>query len=79
MVANIVRGNAYSDGADRRGWFVGHFLEGPDDPRATDAIEVKWAVHRAGEQRHAPAVSSVATALAILIRGGSATASTIAS
>ena len=69
MVANIVWGNAYSDGADRRGWFIGHFVDGADDPRSTEALEVKWAIHPAGEQRQSPAVSSVATALAILIRG----------
>ena len=47
----VTSGNAAEDGADRRGWLVGHFLAGADDPRATADVEVKWAVYQGGEAR----------------------------
>ena len=42
----VIAGNAAADAA-ARGWFVGHFLPA-DDPRATEAVEVKWGVHGRG-------------------------------
>ncbi len=47
----VTSGNAAEDSADRRGWLVGHFLPGADDPRATGDVEVKWAVYDGGEVR----------------------------
>jgi hypothetical protein len=46
-------GNAVSDGEDLRGWLVGHFLEDAEDVRASDAVEIKWGVHPAGQGRDA--------------------------
>ena len=63
-----VCGNAGRDGAMRGGWFLGHFLP-PADPRASEAVEVKWGVHRAGDCRAAWAVNHQATSLSVLVRG----------
>jgi quercetin dioxygenase-like cupin family protein len=65
----VVVGNAAEDATSSRGWFIGHFLGSEAGPRQTAAVEVKWALHAAGERRHAWAVSRHATALAVLIRG----------
>jgi cellulose synthase/poly-beta-1,6-N-acetylglucosamine synthase-like glycosyltransferase len=65
----VVVGNAAVDGAPFRGWFVGHFVRPVDDPRATGAVEVKWGLHPAGDVRDTWGVSTVATWLAILVRG----------
>jgi hypothetical protein len=65
----VVLGNANADGAgSTRGWFVGHFIE-QGDPRRTDAVEVKWGLHRAGESRPTPAPGADSTSLSILVRG----------
>ena len=60
----VTIGNAAADGANYRGWFVGHFL-----PQATTEVEVKWGVHRKGEVRAAWAVSRQATSMSLLVRG----------
>ncbi len=45
-------GNAAVDGAERRGWLVGAFLD-PDDVRTSTEVEIRWGVHEAGERREA--------------------------
>ena len=60
-------GHAALDGADFRGWFVGHFVEG--GLRSTEAIEVKWGIHADRESRATWAASAQATTLSILIQG----------
>lgn len=65
----VVRGNAAEDGNGWRGWLVGHFLPGAEDPRATGDVEVKWAVYAGGETRAAWGVNDRAHTLAILVRG----------
>ena len=65
----VTSGNAAQDSANRRGWLVGHFLPGPDDPRATADVEVKWAVYDGGEVRPDWGVNDRAHTLAILVRG----------
>ena len=58
--AQFHAGNAASDGADRRGWLVGHFLpEG--ELRKSHDVEVKWGVHRGA--RSVPSDSRPSTAL----------------
>ena len=42
-------GNAAADGKENRGWLLGHFLEGSNGVRASDAVEVKWGIHPAGD------------------------------
>ena len=60
-------GNAEADGAHYRGWLVGHFVD--QGLRASDAVEVKWGTHAAGEQRAAWAASQNATTMSLLVRG----------
>jgi quercetin dioxygenase-like cupin family protein len=68
-MADAVRvGNARAEGGERRGWFVGHFLPA-GDLRATEAVEVKWGIHPAGEARAGWVQESTATSLSILLRG----------
>jgi hypothetical protein len=61
-------GNAETDGADYRGWFVGSFVRG-DDARVTDDVEVKWGLHPAGDTRPAWNPDDAATTLCLLVSG----------
>ncbi|MEU6133818.1 hypothetical protein [Nocardioides sp. NPDC047086] len=45
-------GNAYDDGAERRGWLIGHFIDSEDSPLHSTDVEIKWGTHQAGEERH---------------------------
>ena len=65
----VTSGNAANDGADRRGWLLGHFLARSDGPLATADVEVKWAVYEGGETRVAWGVNDRAHTLALLVRG----------
>lgn len=69
MSPNVVFGNASVEGANRRGWFLGHFITPSDDPRSTPFLEVKWGVHKAGDGRTQWATNMEATTLSILING----------
>lgn len=69
MKSQAIFGNAGSEGVPRRGWFIGHFLDLPDDPRSTSTLEVKWAIHQAGDGRNEWATNVEATTLSILIQG----------
>lgn len=62
-------GNASLEAMAHRGWFLGHFIEAPDDLRATSTLELKWADYETGESRATWAVNQQATTLSILIRG----------
>ena len=65
-------GNAVDDGArgGRRGWFIGHLIASPPaSPAATDAVEVKWGVHPAGEAKAIEGVNQTATTLSLLVSG----------
>ena len=61
-------GNAFADGEPEGGWIVGHFLRG-DDPRHSDAVEVKWGVHPPGDTRAGWAVEETRTAVLVLVTG----------
>ncbi len=65
----VIVGNADDDGPAHRGWLVGHFAGRPDAPTRTEAVEVKWGVHPAGERRVVAAVNATATSLSLLVRG----------
>ena len=67
--ALVLSGNAYVDGARQRGWFIGHFLESSHDLRSTAPIEVKWSIHRTGEEKSLWGVSKKATTLCVLLKG----------
>lgn len=69
MQPKVVFGNAHVEGASRWGWFLGHFVTPPDDPRSSSILEVKWSDHKAGDGRPEWAMNIEATTLSILIRG----------
>jgi len=64
-------GNAYDDGAATRGWLIGHFIQPESGPRHSSDVEVKWAEHPAGDERHewTDAESEVRTTMVMLLRG----------
>ncbi|MBV8780334.1 MAG: signal peptidase I [Phycisphaerae bacterium] len=61
-------GNTQIDGADYRGWFVGHFVKG-DAMRRTGDVEIAWAVHPKGTTNGKFVANRTATTVSILIRG----------
>jgi quercetin dioxygenase-like cupin family protein len=70
MATDWYAGHAPSDAAVYRGWLVGHFVGAADAPvRSTEAVEVKWGVHPAGEQRHAWTTGEDRSTLVILVSG----------
>jgi hypothetical protein len=69
MADNWYAGNAGIDGQRTRGWLLGHFLGEDGGVRTSDAVEVKWGVHPAGEGRDAWATDEQRTTLLLLIRG----------
>jgi hypothetical protein len=62
-------GNAREGGEPYRGWLVGHFVNHQDTLRRTEACEVKWALHPAGDTRSQWVTEEQATTLVILISG----------
>lgn len=68
MDDGVYVGNAGKDAAADRGWLLGHFKE-PDDPRHSEAVEVKWGVHPRGERRARWVEGEVRTALLVLVTG----------
>ncbi|MGG6293892.1 hypothetical protein ACQ4M4_05675 [Leptolyngbya sp. AN02str] len=69
MPANVLIGNAQTEGAQRRGWFVGGFITPLDDPRSTTALEVKWGVHAEGDRRVEWSAPADTATLSILVQG----------
>lgn len=53
---------------DRRGWFIGHFID-DDAVRQANSVEVKWGIHPPGDSNVRYAANKSATTLSILIRG----------
>jgi quercetin dioxygenase-like cupin family protein len=69
MPENWHTGNAAEEGEAYRGWFIGHFIS-PKSIRATQAVEVKWGVHPAGQQRNSwHAGEDRMTSVVLLIQG----------
>ena len=66
---SVYTGNAVIDGAEDRGWIIGHFFRGRDEARATNDVEVKWGVHRAGERRQSWSSADPRQTLTILVTG----------
>jgi hypothetical protein len=65
---NIQTGNAWFDA--KNGWFVGSFMDEKLGLRSTKDVEIKWAIHPAGEWHPKDWVTGEArTAIAILISG----------
>jgi len=64
-----VFGNAAFASKDTRGWFLGHFMPGADNPLRTSDLEIKWYTHAEGETRNEWAPGNPVKTLNILIRG----------
>lgn len=64
-----VSGNVGQAGNDTRGWFLGHFMPGEDNPLRSSDVELKWYTHARGETRHEWAPGNPVRTLNILIRG----------
>ncbi len=69
QIAGVTTGNAHLEAVKRRGWFIGEFITPADDPRSTNALEVKWGIHAAGDRRYEWAGPSATFTLSILISG----------
>ncbi|MFE9603837.1 signal peptidase I [Streptomyces hokutonensis] len=68
MSGNIYVGNAGKDAPLDSGWLLGHFKDA-DDPRHTDAVEVKWGIHPQGDERLEWVRGDERTALLVLVSG----------
>ena len=71
MADNWYQGNAATDGDRHRGWLLGHFIDAADHGiRHTTDLEVKWGIHKAGEQRPGGwTTGETRTSLLMLITG----------
>ncbi|MEX2205683.1 MAG: hypothetical protein WEF50_05590 [Myxococcota bacterium] len=67
--ARVVSGNAVLAAKNTRGWFLGHFMPGPDNPLRSDDVELKWFTHPAGDTRPEWAPGNPVRTLNLLIRG----------
>jgi quercetin dioxygenase-like cupin family protein len=70
MADNWYAGNAGDDAEKHRGWLLGHFIE-PDGAlvRSTEALEIKWGTHPAGQQREGWTSGEDRSTLVILVSG----------
>ncbi|MFG1947877.1 signal peptidase I [Nonomuraea sp. NPDC048826] len=50
------------------GWLLGHFKP-PGDVRHSEAVEIKWGLHKRGDKRARWVIGESRTALLILISG----------
>ncbi|GAA1806598.1 signal peptidase I [Planosporangium flavigriseum] len=69
MADNWYSGNANEDASDYRGWLLGHFIGAEDGVRKTPALEVKWGIHPAGQERAEWVTGEERTTLLLLVRG----------
>jgi mannose-6-phosphate isomerase-like protein (cupin superfamily) len=72
MITNTkgpVSGNVAVASRDTRGWFLGHFMPGDDNPLRTSDLELKWLTHAKGETRVEWAPGNPVKTLNILMRG----------
>jgi hypothetical protein len=68
-MSEVIVGNAATDGAAFRGWFVGHFVPADLGLRSTDDVEIKWQCHTRGDTRADWGVTPQATSVSVLIQG----------
>ena len=64
-----VFGNAADLSSSSRGWFLGYFMPGEDNPLRSRDIEVKWFTHPRGDTRSEWSPASSVRTLNVLIRG----------
>ena len=70
MADNWYSGNANHDADQHRGWLLGHFVDPAVGPvRVTDAVEVKWGIHPAGQQRPEWTADDQRTTMLLLVQG----------
>ena len=62
-------GNVSDVSKNTRGWFLGHFMPGEENPLHTEDVELKGYTHAKGETRHEWAPGNPVRTLNILIRG----------
>jgi len=62
-------GNVADASRETRGWFVGHFMPGAENPLRSEAVELKWFTHAKGETRTEWAPGIPVRTLNLLIRG----------
>jgi hypothetical protein len=66
---DVLSGNVVDAGRDTRGWFLGHFMPGADNPLRSESVELKWYTHAKGETRPEWAPGNPVRTLNILMRG----------
>jgi mannose-6-phosphate isomerase-like protein (cupin superfamily) len=64
-----IAGNVAGASKDTRGWFLGHFMPGHENPLRTSDLELKWYTHAKGEARSEWAPGKPVKTLNILVRG----------
>ena len=64
-----ISGNVADASRDTRGWFLGHFMPGDDNPLRTSDLELKWYTHAKGETRNEWAPGNPVKTLNILLHG----------
>lgn len=70
MADNWYAGHADDDAGRYRGWLLGHFVEAADGaPRSTQAVEVKWGLHPAGQTRAEWTEGDQRTTMVLLVSG----------
>ena len=62
-------GNVNEASKNTRGWFLGHFMPGEENPLRTEELELKWYTHLKGETRSEWAPGNPVRTLNVLIRG----------
>jgi quercetin dioxygenase-like cupin family protein len=69
VTGNWYQGNAAEDDSERRGWFLGHFIDPADGVRSSKAVEVKWGIHSAGEKRPEWTADDQRSTLVLMVQG----------
>jgi hypothetical protein len=69
MSASWHSGNAAEDGAERRGWILGHFIDPAEGIRSSKDVEIKWGIHPTGEKRAEWTADDQRTTLVFLVEG----------
>ena len=64
-----ISGNAVGASQHTRGWLLGHFMPGDDNPLRTSELELKWYIHAKGETRSEWAPGNPVKTLNLLVRG----------
>jgi quercetin dioxygenase-like cupin family protein len=70
MADNWYTGNAADDADQYRGWLLGHFIDQSEaSARTTNALEVKWGIHPAGQERASWTTDEDRNTLVLLVSG----------